>query len=166
MTRYHALPEPRLPESVADWRRRAAAIALAAKLRAEPRRLLDRLIARTSAIDWQAPNRPVAWPSNATLARDCQCTVRSIKRRLAALEAAGLIERPPHPQGGARAKRHGFRPPTPKGPPAAVETANGIDLAAVRARVLASLPQAITLAAESEPPPEQAPRRSIASLAG
>ena len=103
-------PKHKPPQTSGQLQAMAKRIAKRHGLRREQARLLAALAAYAHRADLDDDDGLVpVWPSNDHLATRLGVTTRSIQRRLAGLEARGLIRRPQAPQGGHHGKRYGRR---------------------------------------------------------
>ena len=103
-------PKHKPPSTTGQLQAMAKRIAKRHGLRREQARLLAVLAGYAHHADLDDDDGLVpVWPSNGHLAARLGVSVRSIQRRLAGLEARGLIRRPTAPQGGAHGKRYGRR---------------------------------------------------------
>jgi replication initiation protein RepC len=80
-------------------------IATATQLTPAATTILRQMIDLTQPSDWQAPARPVCWPSNQWLADTCRVSRATLKRSLNQLINAGLIA----PWNAANGHRFGYR---------------------------------------------------------
>lgn len=87
-------------QALAAFKRAAAALGLGAV-----RDLVDQLMAFSQPQDWQRGNRPIVWPSNATLADRLDVCQRHVRRLLGRLVDTGIIV----PVDGAEGRRWGRR---------------------------------------------------------
>ena len=103
-------PKHKPPQTTGQLQAMAKRTAKRHGLRRELARLLSLLTTYANHADLDDDDGLiVVWPSNDALAARLSVTARSVARRLARLEALGLVRRPTAPTGGHHGKRYGRR---------------------------------------------------------